>query len=64
MADRRPLVGKHPVLDHIYILNGFGSRGVMIAPYASKQLYEYIESGGSIDPEMDVSRYEKAYINA
>ena len=64
VADRRPLVGKHPVLDHIYLLNGFGSRGVMIAPYASKQLYEYIESGGSIDPEMDISRYEKAYINA
>ncbi|MEP0134607.1 MAG: FAD-binding oxidoreductase [Eudoraea sp.] len=62
VADRRPLVGKHPVLDHIYILNGFGSRGVLIAPYASSQLYEYIEKGGSIDPEMDITRYEKAYI--
>ncbi len=64
VADRRPLAGKHPALDHIYLLNGFGSRGVMIAPYASKQLYEYIENGASIDPEMDITRYEKVYINA
>jgi len=62
VADRRPLVGKHPVLHHMYLLNGFGSRGVMIAPYASNQLYEYIEDGGHIDPEMNITRYEKAYI--
>lgn len=62
VADRRPLVGKHPVFNHICVLNGFGSRGVMIAPYASDQLYHYIENGRSLDPEMDISRYEKDYI--
>lgn len=62
VADRRPLVGKHPVLDHMYVLNGFGSRGVMISPYASNQLYEYIERGVPIDPEMDISRFKKAYL--
>jgi len=62
VADRRPLVGKHPVFNDMYLLNGFGSRGVMIAPYASNQLFEYIENGGTIDPEMNISRYEKDYI--
>lgn len=62
VADRRPLLGKHPVFNHMYVLNGFGSRGVMIAPYASDQLYQYIENGRSLDPEMDISRYEKDYI--
>ncbi|UCD59848.1 MAG: FAD-binding oxidoreductase [Flavobacteriaceae bacterium] len=62
VADRRPLVGKHPVFNHMYLLNGFGSRGVMIAPYASDQLYEYIENGRAIDPEMDIKRYDKDYI--
>ena len=61
VADRRPLVGKHPVFNHMYLLNGFGSRGVMIAPYASDQLYEYIENGRAINPEMDISRYDKDY---
>jgi glycine/D-amino acid oxidase-like deaminating enzyme len=44
------------------VLNGFGSRGVMISPYASNQLYEYIERGVPIDPEMDISRFKKAYL--
>jgi glycine/D-amino acid oxidase-like deaminating enzyme len=61
VADRRPLAGRHPKYEHLYILNGFGSRGVMIAPYASNYLYEFIENGIPIDPEMDISRYAKAY---
>ncbi len=64
VADRRPLVGKHPKFEHLYILNGFGSRGVMIAPYASNYLYEFIENGIPIDPEMDISRYAKASLDA
>ena len=43
----------------MYILNGMGSRGVMIAPYAARQLYKYIELGESIDKEIDIARYEK-----
>ena len=62
VADRRPLAGRHPVYNHMYLLNGFGSRGVMIAPYASRQLLEFIENGRVIDPEMDISRYDKDYI--
>ena len=62
VADRRPLTGRHPVFNHMYLLNGFGSRGVMIAPYASHQLFEFIENGRVIDPEMDISRYDKDYI--
>ena len=62
VADRRPLAGRHPVYNNMYLLNGFGSRGVMIAPYASHQLLEFIENGRVIDPEMDISRYDKDYI--
>lgn len=31
VADRRPLVGKHPDYGNLYLLNGFGSRGVLIS---------------------------------
>jgi len=64
VADRRPLVGKHPEFDNIFILNGFGSRGVMIAPYASGVLYDCIDKGIALPAEMDIARFEKRYKKA
>ena len=64
VADRRPLVGRHPVHKNMYVLNGFGSRGVMIAPYASIQLYEFIEKNKFLHPEMDISRHTKKHYKA
>ncbi|HUH45914.1 MAG TPA: FAD-dependent oxidoreductase [Arenibacter sp.] len=57
VKDRRPLIGKHPRYDKLYVLNGFGSRGVIIAPMAAHQLYGHIADGIPIDPEMDVARF-------
>lgn len=61
VVDRRPLVGQHPEHKNLYVLNGFGSRGVLIAPYASNQLYQAIETGAAIDPEMDIRRFTEKY---
>ena len=61
VADRRPLLGKHPEHLHMYVLNGFGSRGVMIAPYASNLLLKYIESNKALPAEIDISRFTKKY---
>lgn len=61
VADRRPLVGRHPVHHNMYVLNGFGSRGVMIAPYASGCLYRFIERDEPIPREMDIRRFDSRY---
>ncbi|MBT8289613.1 MAG: FAD-binding oxidoreductase, partial [Muriicola sp.] len=60
-ADRRPLVGQHPYYPSLYLLNGFGSRGVMIAPYAAKALYNYIENQEELPAEMDIKRFRKRF---
>ncbi len=57
IKDRRPLVGKHPIHDRLWVLNGFGSHGVLIAPWASKALYERIEFGVPVLEEMDIKRF-------
>jgi len=57
VSDRRPLVGRHQDWPNVYVLNGLGSRGVLIAPYAARQLYDFIESGQSLDPDMDIARF-------
>ncbi|WP_136465859.1 NAD(P)/FAD-dependent oxidoreductase [Flagellimonas onchidii] len=61
VVDRRPLVGQHPEHKNMYVLNGFGSRGVMIAPYASEQLFDYIETGNELDSEINIDRFTKKY---
>lgn len=57
VKDRRPLVGVHPNYSQLFILNGLGTRGVMIAPKMAKELYEFIHEGISLDPEIDIKRF-------
>lgn len=57
VKDRKPLVGRHKDFKNMYLFNGLGSRGVMIAPYVANQLYNFIESNVAIDAEIDCSRF-------
>ena len=57
VKDRRPLVGRHPEFQNLYVLNGLGSRGVMIAPYVAKELFNLIENNETLDAEINVSRF-------
>lgn len=57
VVDRRPLVGTHPEYNRLHILNGLGTRGVMIAPYVAKALYDAIENGKELDSEIDIKRF-------
>lgn len=59
VADRRPLIGKHPDFCNLWIINGLGTRGVMNAPYVAKSLYDFIYNGIAIDKEMNIERYTK-----
>ncbi|MBO0321493.1 FAD-binding oxidoreductase [Muricauda sp. CAU 1633] len=64
VVDRRPLVGQHPEHKNLYVLNGFGSRGVLIAPYASGQLFNFLENQEPLDPEINIQRFTKKYYNS
>ncbi len=57
VKDRKPLVGRHQTQQNVYLFNGLGSRGVMIAPYVANQLFNFIESGYPLDKEIDCSRF-------
>ena len=57
VKDRRPLVGRHPEHQNIYVLNGLGTRGVMIAPYVAEKLYYCIEHGDPLDIAIDIKRF-------
>lgn len=58
VKDRRPLVGTHVDSKSIHILNGLGTRGVMLGPAMAKALFEWIESGIPLPKEINIDRFK------
>lgn len=58
-GDRRPLLGRHPGYPNFYVLNGMGTRGVMVAPLMSQKLYDFIENKTPLDGEIAIDRFKK-----
>ncbi|MFD1315548.1 NAD(P)/FAD-dependent oxidoreductase [Namhaeicola litoreus] len=61
VADRRPLLGKHPMHPELVVFNGLGTRGVMISPLLSKQLIDHLESDLPLPKEADILRFRKRF---
>ncbi len=57
VRDRRPLVGTHAIHNRIHILNGLGTRGVMLGPAMAKALFEAIENQIPLSKEIDILRF-------
>ena len=51
VKDRRPLIGTHKTFRNLHVLNGMGTRGVLMAPTMSRHLYDYIVNGIDIPQE-------------
>ncbi|PWG04661.1 NAD(P)/FAD-dependent oxidoreductase [Polaribacter aquimarinus] len=58
VKDRRPLIGIHSKYSQLCILNGLGTRGVMIAPTVAKQLFNHLEHDVELDSETDIKRFD------
>lgn len=58
-GDRRPLLGRHKDNHRLALLNGLGTRGVMIAPLMAKKLYQFLENGVTLDKEIDINRFKQ-----
>jgi glycine/D-amino acid oxidase-like deaminating enzyme len=59
VKDRRPLVGTYSNHNSIHILNGLGTRGVMLGPAMAKALFENIEYQKPLDRAIDIKRFTK-----
>lgn len=59
VKDRRPLLGTYSNHDSIHILNGLGTRGVMLGPAMAKALFENIEYQKPLDSTIDIKRFIK-----
>jgi glycine oxidase len=55
IARREALIGTHPARPGIAFLNGLGSKGVLRAPWVTRQLTEHLLDGKPIEPELDLA---------
>ena len=59
--DRRPIIGAHPQHKNLFIFNGLGTKGVMLAPYFAKNFVNFYLEKESIHEEVNVKRFYKDY---
>lgn len=55
--DRMPLVGLHPLHPQLGMFNGFGSKGVLMAPYYARCLVDVLLHGVAPPPEVSLQRW-------
>ena len=59
VRDRRPIIGTHGQYRSLHVLNGLGTRGVMLGPAMAKDLFDFIENNKPLDPTIDIQRFYK-----
>jgi len=59
VKDRKPLLGKHEAHENVFILNGLGTRGVMLGPYCANMLFNFAENSTEIPLHYSIRRFRK-----
>lgn len=59
VKDRKPMIGTHKNHNRLHILNGLGTRGVMLAPVMALDLFDSIENAKPLDKSIDIKRFIK-----
>lgn len=55
---QRPVIGWHPHFPRLGIFNGLGSKGSLLAPYFAEHFVNRWHQPDTIDPEVNVRRFE------
>ena len=64
VRDRRPLVGPHPADARLWLFNGFGSKGVGLAPGLAAHLAAVLAGPETLWPEVNLARFAALYPGA
>jgi glycine/D-amino acid oxidase-like deaminating enzyme len=58
IKDRRPVIGFHPAHPQLGYFNGFGTKGVSLAPYFARQMADLLTNTiRAVHPEVDIRRF-------
>ncbi len=59
--DRRPIVGSHPNYKNLFVFNGLGTKGVMLAPYFANNFVNFYSQKEVLNKEIDLKRFYHLY---
>ena len=59
VIDRKPLLGRHHKHQNLFVFNGLGTRGSLMAPLLSEWLFKFIHENIPLPEEIDISRFKK-----
>ena len=57
--DRKPFLGRHPVHHQVFVFNGFGAKGVSLAPYFSIEMLNLLTLGKEPQKAVNINRFFK-----
>ncbi|MDG2154265.1 MAG: FAD-dependent oxidoreductase [Crocinitomicaceae bacterium] len=57
--DRRPVMGEHPKYKGLYIFNGLGTKGYLMAPLLAQEMADFMVEGRELHEEVQLSRFYK-----
>lgn len=55
--DRKPFIGQHPEIINMWTFNGFGTKGVSLAPFYAQQFVSHLNNRAELDKEVNIKRY-------
>lgn len=58
IKDRKPIMGQ--IAANEYVFNGLGSRGILMAPYLSALMVDYLENKANLPSHWDIKRFISA----
>jgi len=59
--DTKPIVGVHPLHPRCLVVNGFGAKGAVYAPFVAQHLVAMLERSATLPAEIDVLRFAECF---
>jgi glycine oxidase len=61
IVDRRPILGAHPIHNNLFIFNGLGTKGYLLAPLLAEEFTDFLLENKPLNPEVSATRFAKNY---
>jgi glycine/D-amino acid oxidase-like deaminating enzyme len=57
VLDRRPILGEHHSIKNMYLFNGLGTKGYLMAPTLARELCDFMFDGVPLNKEISIERF-------